>query len=253
MSSHDAILLMDHVTRRFQGLVAVDDVSVELRKGEVLGLIGPNGAGKTTLFNLISGACAPTTGTIRFNGRDVTHQPPYVVARAGIARTHQIVQPLKELSVRDNVAVGACFGRRNLPLGQAYAVAENVLNEVGLTSQSDLPAGKLNIAQQKRLELARALAGEPFVLLLDEVLAGLNPLEVAGMVEVIRRIHARGIDVIMVEHIMQAIMSLCDRVIVLESGRKIADGPAQIVANDSAVVTAYLGDSTLVHQLQSAR
>ena len=254
MSKGDTVLAIDHLTKRFQGLVAVDDVSFELRKGEILGLIGPNGSGKTTLFNLISGVYPPTVGRITFNGRDLTHLPPYVVARAGIARTHQIVQPLGELSVRDNVAVGACFGGRNMPLDKAYAVADRVLDEFypALASKRELPAGKLNVAQKKGLEVARALASEPFVLLLDEVLAGLNPTEVAGMLDAIRRIHARGVDVIMVEHIMQAIMSLCDRIVVLESGRKIADGPAQTVANDPVVVTAYFGDPALVQELRGA-
>ncbi|MBI4494580.1 MAG: ABC transporter ATP-binding protein [Chloroflexi bacterium] len=243
-------LAVEHATKRFEGLVAVSDVSFELRSGETLGLIGPNGSGKTTLFNLISGVFPPDSGRITLEGRELTARPPYAIARAGIGRTHQIVQPLTDLSVRDNVAVGACFGRRNLPLARAYEVADRVLEEVALVPKRHLSAGKLNIAEKKRLELARALAGEPLVLLLDEVLAGLNPTEVGAMLDVIRAVHRRGIDVIMVEHIMQAIMNLCDRIVVLESGRVIAQGSGPEVANDPRVITAYLGDPKLVAHLR---
>jgi branched-chain amino acid transport system ATP-binding protein len=245
------MLTVEQVTKQFGGLVAVDGVSLELRPGEILGLIGPNGSGKTTLFNLISGVYRPDRGRIALGDRELSAQPPYVVAHAGIARTHQIVQPLADLSVRDNVAVGACFGRRNLPLAEAYLVADRVLEEVRLVAKRDVPAGKLNIAEKKRLELARALASEPVIILLDEVLAGLNPAEVESMVGVIRAVHERGIDVIMVEHLMQAIMSLCDRIVVLESGRVLAVGTGAEIANDPRVITAYLGDPKLVEQLQS--
>jgi len=248
----DRILAIDNVTMRFGGLVALDDVSLELTRGEILGLIGPNGSGKTTLFNVISGVYQPTAGTITFNGSDVTRQPAYRVARAGIARTRQIVQPLNDLTVRDNVAAGACFGRRDLPLREAYVVADRVLYDVGLDGKSDTRAVELNLAEKKRLELARAVASEPFVLLLDEVLAGLTPVEVLSMVDVIQRIHAQGVDVIVIEHLMQAIASLCDRVAVLESGHKIADGPMDVVARDPAVISAYFGDPALERALREA-
>jgi branched-chain amino acid transport system ATP-binding protein len=248
----DIILAIDDVTMRFGGLVAINGISLELARGEILGLIGPNGSGKTTLFNLISGVYTPTAGTVTFKGRDLTHQPAHRVARAGIARTRQIVQPLNDLTVRDNVAAGACFGRRGLPLRDAYIVADRVLHEVALESKSDMRAAELNLAEKKRLELARAVASEPFVLLLDEVLAGLTPVEVSSMVDVIRRIHAQGVDVIIIEHLMHAITTLCDRVAVLESGRKIADGPMDVVARDPAVVSAYFGDPALERALRGA-
>ncbi|HEY3115326.1 MAG TPA: ABC transporter ATP-binding protein [Chloroflexota bacterium] len=237
-----ATLTVEQVTKHFGGVIALHDVSLELRDGEILGLIGPNGSGKTTLFNLISGVFAPDRGTIHFDGRDLTGQPPYAAARAGIARTHQIVQPLADLSVRDNVAVGACFGRNNRPLKEAYPVADRVLAEVGLDADPHLPAGKLNLAEKKRLELARALAAEPKALLLDEVLAGLNPTEVTVMLGVIRVVRDRGVNVIIVEHLMHAIMSLCDRLVVLETGRVIAEGAPTLVASDPQVIAAYLGD-----------
>lgn len=243
-------LVVEHLTKRFGGLVAVNDVSFDLRQGEILGLIGPNGSGKTTVFNLISGVFPPDSGRIRLQDREITAKPPYDIAHAGIARTHQIVQPLSDLSVRDNVAVGACFGHRNLPLGKAYEVADQVLKEVRLAPKGDLPAGKLNVAEKKRLELARALASEPLVVLLDEVLAGLNPSEIATMVGVIRTVHERGIDVVIVEHLMQAIMSLCDRIVVLDSGRVIAQGSPTEIVNDSQVITAYLGDPKLIRELE---
>ncbi len=243
------MLNVEHVTKRFGGLVAVADVSLELTEGEILGLIGPNGSGKTTLFNLISGVFPPDSGSIRLDGLELAGRPPFQIARAGIARTYQIVKPLADLTVRDNAAVGACFGRRDWPLSAAYGVADQVLDEVGLGPKRHALAGKLNLAEKKRLELARALASEPKVLLLDEVLAGLNSSEVAGMVDVILGARGRGIDIVMVEHVMQAISGLCDRIVVLESGAVIAEGPPQAVLSDPRVVTAYLGDPKLVAQM----
>ncbi len=245
----NATLTVEQVTKHFGGVIALHDVSLDLRRGEILGLIGPNGSGKTTLFNLISGVFPSDRGVIRLEGQDLAGRPPYAVAQAGVARTHQIVQPLADLSVRDNVAVGACFGRYNRSLREAYPVADRVLQEVGLSADPDLAAGKLNLAEKKRLELARALAAEPKVLLLDEVLAGLNLTEVTVMVGVIRAVRERGVDVIIVEHLMHAIMRLCDRLVVLESGHVIAQGAPTEVVSDSQVIAAYLGNPKLFEEL----
>ncbi|MCL4394799.1 MAG: ATP-binding cassette domain-containing protein, partial [Chloroflexi bacterium] len=179
------ILQVEGVTKLFGGLVALDKVSFEVQEREIFGIIGPNGAGKTTLFNVVNGVYPPQHGRVLFRGEDITRLPPFRVVARGIARTHQVVRPLGELSVIENVMVGACFGRDNLSLDQAAQVAAQVLEFVGLASRKDMLASKLNVAQKKRLEMARALAARPVLLLLDEVLAGLNPQEVADMLSVI--------------------------------------------------------------------
>lgn len=227
------------LTKRFGGLVAVNDVSLDVPAGSITGLIGPNGAGKTTLFTLISGFETPTTGTVRFEGADITTLPAFRRARLGIARTFQIVQPFAGLSVAENIAVGAHLRHRSR--GEAIKAAEAVAERVGLKQSLETPAASLTIAGRKRLELARALATEPKLLLLDEVLAGLNPSEIRDMLPVMRAIAASGVTILMVEHVMQAVMSLCDYIHVLAQGKHIAEGKPEEIARNSSVVEAYLG------------
>jgi branched-chain amino acid transport system ATP-binding protein len=235
--------------KHFGGLRAVNDVSFAIAEGEILGLIGPNGAGKTTLFNLISGVLRPDHGSLVFAGEDVTAWSPDKIARRGLARTHQIVKPLNDLSVLDNVTVGACFGRENLPLRDARNVARAVLDFVGLANRAGAPAHSLTIAGKKRLEVARALAARPRLILLDEVLSGLNPTEVARLIGLVQSLPQRGIAVFMIEHVMQAIMHLSHRIMVLNFGQKIAEGPPEEVARHPQVVEAYLGDPNIAEKL----
>ena len=238
--------------RRFGGLQAVDALNLTVGEGEILGLIGPNGAGKSTVFNLINGVYPPDRGRVIFRGADITGEAPYRVARHGVARTHQIVQPLTNMSVLENCVVGACFGREDLSLARAEEVAREVAGFVGLSDRLGDPAGQLTIAGKKRLELARALCARPLLLLLDEVLAGLNPAEIERMIAVIRSIRERGVAILMIEHLMQAIMSLSDRIVVLSSGRRLAEGLPAEVANDPAVIEAYLGNPEHAARLRGA-
>jgi branched-chain amino acid transport system ATP-binding protein len=243
------ILQIENVSKFFGGLEALSDVSIDLPKGEILGLIGPNGAGKTTLFNVMNGIYPPSSGKVYFLGKDVTNNKPYRLAKMGMARTHQIVQPLNELSVRENVMVGACFGQENQSLSKAAQIADEVLDFVGLGDRKDQLAGSLNVAQKKRLELARALASRPELLLLDEVLAGLNPSEISGMVEIVAAIRDRGITIIMIEHVMHAVMNVSDRIVVLDYGKLISEGTPKAVADDPKVIEAYLGDPELAKKI----
>ncbi len=233
------ILAVEGASKRFGGLLAVADASVSVAAGGITGLIGPNGAGKTTLFAIISGFLAPTTGRVVFDGADVTGEAPHLLARRGIARTFQIVQPFAGLSVRENIAVG-CY-LRHPRRREALARADAVGRRVGLGAMLDRPAAALTVAGRKRLELARALATEPRLLLLDEVLAGLNPLEIRGIIPVVQAICDGGVTILMIEHVMQAVMSLCARVTVLAGGRVIAEGPPGQVCADPTVIEAYLG------------
>ncbi len=246
-----ALLEIDGVSKRFGGLEAVQSLSFTVEQRHILGLIGPNGAGKSTVFNLINGVIAPDGGCIRFRGIDITGAPPYRVARHGLARTHQIVQPFMAMTVLDNCTVGAAFGCQNLPLARARETAHEMAALVGLEDRLDTPAAQLTIAAKKRLELARALSARPSLLLLDEVLAGLNPTEIERMIAIIRVIRERGIAILIIEHVMQAVMSLSDRIVVLNSGRKLTEGPPAEVAGNPAVIEAYLGDPGLAEKLRS--
>lgn len=235
----EPLLRVENVSKRFGGLVAVDNASFAAERGRITALIGPNGAGKSSLFAMISGFLPPSGGRIVYDGSNITGEPPHRLARRGIARTFQIVQPFAELTVRENIAVGAHLSLRSR--AEALEAAEIVAGSVDLAAQLDQPAAALTVAGRKRLELARALAIQPKLLLLDEVLAGLNPSEVRDMVPVIRAIADRGVTIMMIEHVMQAVVSLAAHVFVLSEGRIIAAGTPREVAANAGVIEAYLG------------
>ncbi len=243
------MLQVTRVSKRFGGLQALTDVSFELAEGEILGLIGPNGAGKTTLFNVVNGVYGPEEGRVIFRGENITGLPSYEVARRGISRAHQVVRPLHELTVQENVMVGACYGREGLSLSAAAGRADEALRQVGLIDRAYQPAGSLNVAQKKRLEMGRALAARPYLILLDEVLAGLNPSEITAMLDTIRAIRDQGITILMIEHVMQAVMNVSDRILVLDYGVLIAQGLPQEVVNNPLVIEAYLGDPEMAARL----
>ncbi|MGP8050063.1 MAG: ABC transporter ATP-binding protein [Desulfobaccales bacterium] len=243
------ILQVQEISMKFGGLQALLDVSFDLPEGQIMGLIGPNGAGKTTLFNVINGVYQPSRGQVFFREERITGLPSYEVARRGLARAHQVVRPLSDLTVLENVMVGACFGRERHSLRRAASLAEEALAQVGLADQVQRLAGGLNVAQKKRLELARALAARPYLLLLDEVLAGLNPSEIANMMQTIREIKGQGYSILMIEHVMQAVMSISDQIIVLDYGQLIATGSPAEVANNPQVIEAYLGDPEMTARL----
>jgi branched-chain amino acid transport system ATP-binding protein len=237
-----ALLAIDHASRMFGGLVAVNDVSFAVTEGELVGLIGPNGSGKTTLLNIISGALRPSAGAIVFEGAAITAWPAHRIARAGIARTFQLVRILPSLSALENVAAGALFGRVRRGEAVARKLARDLLERVGIGDRAAMSPAAMTYIDQKRLELARALALEPRLLLLDEWLAGLNPSELRIGISLIRDLRNEGRTIIMVEHVMDAIRSLCDRCLVMSSGALIADGAVADVLAQPEVVAAYLGD-----------
>jgi branched-chain amino acid transport system ATP-binding protein len=239
-----------NLSKRFGGLAAVQDVRLSVRQGSITALIGPNGAGKTTLFHLLSGFLTSDSGKVSLEGRDITGLSPHVICRLGMTRTFQIVQPFVAQTVRENIAVGAHLHHRGRR--EAIAAAEDVARRVGLHAQLDRPASSLTIAGRKRLELARALATRPRLLLLDEVLAGLNPQEINEVLPVVRAIRDGGVTVLMIEHVMQAVMNLCEHVWVLSNGRLIAQGGPREIAAHPGVIEAYLGPGTAERLLRAA-
>ena len=246
MSAAAPILALERVTKRFGGLTAVSEVSFTVPTGEILGIIGPNGAGKTTLFNVISGYYRPESGRVVLAGHDVTGQAPHAICRLGLTRTFQLVKPFGNLSVIDNVMIGALT---RLPtISAARLEAERVVETCGLAAHAGSHARTLPIGLRKRLEVARALATRPRLLLLDEVMAGLNPTELGGMIELIRRLHADGLTLIVIEHIMAAMMRLAQRIVVLHHGEAIAEGAPAAITQDRRVVDAYLGEEFVLAQ-----
>jgi branched-chain amino acid transport system ATP-binding protein len=242
-----ALLEVEQLSKRFGGVQALRNVSLAVEAGTLVGLIGPNGAGKTTLFNLISGVLRPDRGRVAFRGREITGLPPHAVCHAGIARTFQVAQPFARLTVLENVAAGWLFGRRGAgtrigrPLAETRA--RELLDHGKLGGKADRPAETLTLSERKRLEMVRALATGPDLLLLDEVLAGLNPQETAEMAAIVRRLARElGLAIVLIEHNVRAVLALSERIVVLASGAVIADGEPAAVARDPAVVTAYLGE-----------
>ncbi|MEM2881757.1 MAG: ABC transporter ATP-binding protein [Candidatus Bathyarchaeia archaeon] len=238
------LLKGEGLKKAFGGLIAVNNVDFSINEGGIMGLIGPNGAGKTTLFNLITGFHKPDSGSIKFEGKDITGMRPDRICKMGIARTFQIVKPFSNIDVTRNVMVGAFSRTGNYRVAREEAI--EILKFVGLAEKKDEIPSALTIADKKRLELARALATKPRLLLLDEVAAGLNPKETLDMIELIRKIHANGVTVFMVEHVMKAIMTLCEWIIVLHHGEKIAEGAPKEIASNERVIEAYLGEKYLL-------
>ena len=242
MSDPENIITGVGVTKRFGGMTAVNSVDFDLRKGEILGLIGPNGAGKTTLFNCISSFYKADEGVITFGGRRINKLSPDRICRLGIARTFQAAKNFPDMSVRENVRMGALFGQTGISYAQADKLTDETMAFTGLDKYVGMNVPDMPLALQKRLEVARALATNPDVLLIDEVMAGLNPVEVDEAMELVGKIRASGVTVLMIEHVMKAIMAICDRIIVLHHGELIAEGAPDQVANDPQVIEVYLGE-----------
>jgi branched-chain amino acid transport system ATP-binding protein len=237
----ESALRLEGLTRRFGGVVAVDNVTLSIPRGEIVGLVGPNGAGKTTLVNLVTGFIPKTSGRAYFEGVDITSLPPHEIARAGVARTFQIVQPFSEMTVLENVMAGALFAGQRSSMRDAADKARDRLEFVGLGPFANHPASDLSLADRKRLELAKSLAMEPRLLFLDEVNAGLNSGELSHALELINRIASAGVTIVLIEHLLKVVLSLASRLVVLHHGAMLSDGRPLDVINDHAVVKAYLG------------
>jgi len=236
-----ALLEVERVSKSFGGLVAVRDVSFAVEAGEIVGVMGPNGSGKTTLFNLVTGALNPDAGRIRLDGEEVTGLSPSRICAKGIARTFQLVHPFPGLTALENVLVGQLYGRNRLPFAPALDQAARLLDRVGLSGKAHLPAAQLTVVERKRLELARALATAPRVLLMDEFMAGLTSAEVGEAIGLLRQLQGEGVTLVIVEHIVWALLDLSHRIVVLSAGEKIAEGPPAAVARDPTVIDIYLG------------
>lgn len=235
------ILRAEKVRKNFGGLVALKGIDFSLKEGEILGMIGPNGSGKTTLFNSISGTCKPSSGEVFYKGERITAKKPHEICRMGIARTFQIVQPFTEMTVSENILVGAMYGG-GLSLEEGWQRSNEILEFIGLQSKRNSYPGNITTPDRRRLELARALSTGPKVILLDETMAGLNPSEIDEALQLLKRINERGITLFIIEHVMKAVMGISERVIVLDYGEKIAEGRPEEVANNREVIKAYLGE-----------
>ena len=242
MDDLDNVIVGEGVTKRFGGMTAVNRVNFVLRKGEILGLIGPNGAGKTTLFNCISGFLSTDEGSIIFNGTKINRFNPDKICRLGLGRTFQTAKNFPDMSVRENVRMGALFGRKGVSYHEAETLTDETIEFTGLGKYLRIAVPDMPLAMQKRVEVARALATKPNVIMIDELMAGLNPTEVEEAMALVRRIREAGITVLVIEHVMKAIMSICDRIIVLHHGELIAEGPPEKIANDPQVIEIYFGE-----------
>ena len=237
-----SVLTLKGVSRTFGGLKAVDNVDLTIESGEIVGLIGPNGAGKTTVVNLVTGVFKPSAGTIEFDGRRIDGMKPYQISRLGVARTYQVVQPFPEMTVLENVMAPATFAAGAASVAEARDAAIEAIEFLGLGPQKEMLASELTLAGRKRLDLAKSVAMKPKVLLLDEVNAGLNPAEIETALEMIRAIAARGVTIVIIEHLMKVVMNLCTRIVVLHHGAKIAEGSPKEITSDERVIKAYLGN-----------
>lgn len=240
------MLSIHNVSKQFGGIIAIKDVSFEMEKGEIVGLVGPNGAGKSTLLNIVSGVYLPSSGTVIFDGEDITYLKPNKVCKLGIAKTFQLVQSFPELTAVQNVTVGALFGNsEQISMKEAEEKAEEELEYVGYPRDKiNYPVKNLNVVELKRIQLARALATDPKLILLDEVTTGLNPKESNTAISLIQKIRESGITILMVEHVMRIIMNVSDRVVVLHHGKKIAEGTPEEITKDEKVISSYLGEKT---------